>query len=39
MKKETVKTASIVGMCALMLLSCVLQTAAAFKRAGEKNKK
>lgn len=39
MKKETVKTASVIGMCALMLLSCVLQTAATFKRAGGKENK
>ncbi|MBR3474918.1 MAG: hypothetical protein IKH34_07605 [Oscillospiraceae bacterium] len=36
MKNEKLKTASVVGMCALFLLSCVLETAAAFKRAGIK---
>ena len=33
MKKDKVKTASVVGLCALMLVSSLLQTALAFKRA------
>lgn len=36
------RRASVVALCALFLVSCVLQTAAAFKRAGiaaEKAKK
>ena len=34
MKKQSVKTASVVGLCVLILTSCLLQTAAAFRRAG-----
>jgi hypothetical protein len=34
MKKPSTKTASVVGLCALLLVSCVLQTAVAFQRAG-----
>ncbi len=40
MKNESVKAASVLGLCALLLVSCLLQTAAALKRAGEgRNKK